>query len=167
MKNKKFAKGAAGTLLTLLMMLSGCETKDQKLVREFAEWMAKKAEAEAQSKFNRNYVYDASDETWLLKAKHDSIKYRDALTRDADIVLEYVGKCHSANEVWNEIQNAPVAREYGPGSFINENGEWEYGDHVDKGYDKAFKIKVNYREYEGAMENLMRLRNAKAKSKFK
>ena len=41
MKNKMY-----GTLLAMLM-LAGCESKDQKLVRGFAEWMTKKAETEA------------------------------------------------------------------------------------------------------------------------
>lgn len=165
MKNKKLATGVSGSLLALLM-LAGCESKDQKLVRGFAEWMAKKAETEANAEFNKNYVYDVTrDDTWLEKAKHDSIKYRDALARDASIVLDYAGKCRSANEVWNEIQHAPVAREYGRGSFINENGDWEYGDHVDNGYDKAFKIKVNYREYKQAVKDLKRLRLARSKCK--
>lgn len=167
MKNKKLATGVLGTSLALLM-LAGCESeqrKNQKLVRGFAEWMAKKAETEAEAEFNKNYVYDVNDDVWLKKAQHDSVKYRDALARDANIVLDYAGKCHSANEVWNKIQHAPVAREYGPGSFINENGEWEYGDHVDNGYDKVFKIKVNYREYKRAVKDIYRIRNARARGK--
>lgn len=165
MKNKKLATGVLGTALALLM-LAGCETKDQKLVRGFAEWMAKKADDEAKAKFNKNYVYDTlRDDTWLKKAENDSIRYRNALARDADIVLEYVDKCHSANEVWAKIQNTPVAREYGPGSFINENGDWEYGDHVDNGYDKVYKLKVNHREYTRTLKDLYRLRSARARCK--
>ena len=165
MKNKKLATGVSGSLLAMLMLM-GCEPKDQKLVRGFAEWMTKKAETEAKAEFNKDYVYDATrDGAWLKKAVHDSIRYHDALKRDANIVLDYVDKCHSANEVWNEIQRAPATKVYGPGSFINENGEWEYGDHVYKGYNKAHRITVNYREYKGALKELNCLRHAKAKCK--
>lgn len=162
MKNKKFARCVStGTLLALLM-LAGCETKekqDKKLVRGFAEWLAHKADSTAQANFDKNYVYDPRDQVLLLKAKHDSLTYRDALRRDADIVLDYVDTCNDFTAIWNEIQQAQCTPVYGPGSFINEQGEWEYSDNTYLGANKAYKLKINVEEYERSLQEIYRIRN--------
>lgn len=165
MKNRKLATGVSGSLLALFM-LAGCETEykhNQKLTRGFAEWMLKKANAEALAGENSNYVYDVADEVWLMKARHDSITYRAALERDADIVLTYADK--DAQSVWNEIQNTPFAYEYGVGSVINENGEWKRQDSVRLGAIKEARIKANYDEYVRSLKTLNRIRNARAHGK--
>ena len=159
-----------GMAVAYVLLMVGCknmQTRDQKLTRGFAEWMLNKAKTEALAEFDTNYVYNAADETWLLKARHDSITYRAALERDADIVLKYIDKCGNANCVWDQIQNTPLSYDYGPGSFINENGEWEYGEHVNNGACKENRCAINMREYEHALKQIYRIRNAKSKSKIK
>lgn len=167
MKNKKLATGVSGTLLALLL-LAGCETEqkhDQKLTRKFAEWMLNKANTEALESFDKNYEYNAADEVCLRKARNDSISHREALERDADVVLKYTKTCATASDVWEKIQKAPLSYDYGPGSFINKDGEWEYGDHVNTGACKEYKCKVNYDEYKSALKEIYRIRNAKSKNK--
>ena len=167
MKNKKLATGVSGTLL-MLLLLAGCgneQKRDQRITRKFAKWMLNKANTEALATFDTNYVYNASDESWLFKARHDSIRYRDALERDADIVLKYIDKCGSFDSVWKQIQNAPLSYDYGPGSFINENGKWEYGDKVNTGACKEYKCKINYNEYGRVLKQIHRIRNAKSHCK--
>lgn len=167
MKNKKLATGVSGTLLALLM-LAGCETeqkRNQKITRGFAEWMLNKANTEALAETANDNACDYTDEVWLMKAKQDSAKYRAALERDADIVLDYAGEYHSAGAVWQKIQNAPLSYEYGPGSFINENGEWEYGDSVRNGASKEYKFKINYNEYKNSLKQIYRIRNVRARGK--
>ena len=167
MQNKKLATGATGTLLALLL-LAGCgsrQTREQKITRKFAEWMLNRAKTEALAECTNDNGLDYTGEVWLMKAKHDSMLYRDALERDADVVLKYIDKCGSASCVWNQIQNAPLSYEYGPGSFINENGEWEYGNRVNNGASKEYKCKINYNEYKAALKQLYRIRNARARGK--
>ncbi|MBQ6736045.1 MAG: hypothetical protein IJQ90_00985 [Alphaproteobacteria bacterium] len=165
MKNKKLATGVSGILLALLM-LAGCETeqkRNQKITRGFAEWMLNKANTEALAETANDNACDYTDEVWLMKAKQDSAKYRAALERDADIVLTHADK--DAQSVWNEIQNTPFAYEYGVGSVINENGEWERQDSVRLGAIKEARIKVNYDEYVRSLKTMKHIRNVRARGK--
>lgn len=165
MKNKRLAAGFSGTLLALLM-LAGCESgqkSDKKVARKFAEWVTNKANTEALAQIDENYVYNKGDESWLAKARHDSITYRNALERDANIVLDYVGKYNNVNDIWKQIENAPVYA-YGKGSFINDNDKWEYSDSVRTGCSKAHVYRINYNEYKRSLKNIYTIRNARAKA---
>lgn len=167
MKNKKLATGATGSLLALLM-LAGCaseQKQNRKVTRAFAEWMLNRAKTEALAESANDTGLDYTGEVWFMKAKQDSAKYRAALERDADIVLDYAGKYHSAHKVWEQIQKAELSYAYGPGSFINENGEWEYGDRVNNGASKEYKLKINYNEYKNSLKQIYRIRNARAMGK--
>lgn len=172
MKNKRLSRGISGSLLALLM-LAGCESKqekDQRLTRQFAQWMTKKADIEAKANFGERYdkVYDEIDDWnldfWIYQVQQDSVKYRDALERDAKIVLDYTKKCKTASDVWNKIQKAPTYT-YGPGSFKNKQGEWEYGEHINNGLSREHLCCVNYGNYKNSLEELYCMRQAKAKRK--
>ncbi len=170
MKNKKLTRGLYGTLLAFLIF-SGCQTKERReqernnaLTRNFAEWLAKKADMDALIEINAgnghdfSYFCDRDLDEWVNGKQKDSVKYRGALERDADVVLDYVGKCKNPNAVWTQIQNAPKYS-YGPGSFLNENGEWEYGDSINNGASREARILVNCAKYTDCLIDLYCLRS--------
>ena len=170
MKNRKLKRGFYGTLLALLVF-AGCQSKERKeqerneaLTRNFAEWMAKKAEMDALVEINAgnghdfSYFGDRDLEDRLAGKQKDSVKYRDALERDAVVVLDYVGRCKNPSAVWTQIENAPKYT-YGPGSFLNENGEWEYGDSINNGASREAHILVNCAKFTDCLIDLYGIRS--------
>ena len=170
MKNRKLTRGLYGSLLVLLMFAE-CQTKERReqerndaLTRNFAEWLAKKADMDALVEINAgngrdfSYFTDRDLEEWVNGKQKDSVKYRGALERDADVVLDYAGKCKNPGAVWMQIEKAPKYT-YGPGSFLNENGDWEYGDSINNGASREARILVNCAKYTDCLIDLYALRS--------
>lgn len=170
MKNKKLTRGLYGALL-MLLMFAGCQSKERKeqetnqmLTRDFAEWLAKKADMDALVEINAGNGHDFSDfedrdlEELLAGKQKDSVKYRNALERDAVVVLDYIGKSKNPSAVWAQIEKAPKYN-YGPGSFLNEDGEWEYGDSINNGASREARILVNCDKFTDCLINLYGIRS--------
>ena len=170
MKNRKLKRDLYGFLLMLLLFAS-CNSKERReqerndaLTRNFAEWLAKKADLDALVEINAgnghdfSYFGDKDIEERIAGKQKDSVKYRDALERDAVVVLDYIGKCKNPSAVWAQIEKAPKYN-YGPGSFLNEDGEWEYGENVNNGASREARILVNCAKYTDCLVDLYGLRS--------
>lgn len=151
--------------LVMAFLLTGCqsqEKRDKKISDNFAKYLLQKANKEMLSSLTPE-ERQGNGETriegrpysgWHQATPEDSIRYADAIKRYADVALKYYNKgARSYDAIWDSVQRAP-RQAYGPGSFINEKGNWEYGDHVQGGASDELRCRANYDAYRKTIKAL-------------
>jgi hypothetical protein len=170
MKNNK------SNVLFLLMalLLVGCqsqEKRNKKISDNFAKYLLQKANKEMLSSLTpeerqgNGEVRIEGSFNWHPATAKDSVLYADAIKRYADVALKYYNNgARSYNAIWDSVQTAP-RQAYGPGSFINEKGEWEYGEHVQGGASDELRCRANYDAYKKTIKALYIARQKRNKHK--
>lgn len=163
--------------LSAFMFLFGCqsqEKRDQKFADNFANYLLQRANTEMLKSLTpdeRNGIgqtkisggaspyHNCHDAT-----PQDSALYADAIKKYADVALVHRDGARNYGDIWKSIQQAD-RYEYGPGSFINENKQWEYGDSVLKGASKELRVRANYEAYQQTIKALYIARQARNRRK--
>ena len=171
MKNNKLKALALSTF----MFLFGCqsqEERDKKFADNFANYLFQRANTEMlksltpdeRNGIGQTYIYGGTRSCYHEATPQDSALYADAIKKYADVALNYRDKARNYEDIWKSVQKAD-RYEYGPGSFINEDKKWEYGDSVLKGASKDLKVRANYEAYLETIKALYVARQARNKHK--
>ena len=162
--------------LATLLLFSGCNNqakRDKRFVDGFAAYLINRANIEAMRELTpdeRNGVLAWNDDANIIDAcvnqgVGDSLLYLDALKRYADVGLNWKQGARTYDAVWDSVQKAP-RYEYGKGSVINDQGQWEYGDHVVRGWaGPALRCRENYKAYKKTVKKLYILRQKQRRMK--
>ncbi len=161
MKNNK----SKVLFLVMVLLLTGCqsqEKRNKKISNNFAKYLLQKANKEMLSSLTpeerqgdgETRIEGRPYSGWGPATVEDSIRYADAIKRYADVALKYYNNgAHTYAAIWDSVQKAP-RQSYGPGSFINEKGNWEYGDHVQGGASDELRCRANYDAYRKTIKAL-------------
>ena len=162
--------------LVMAFLLVGCqsqEKRNKKISDNFAKYLLQKANKEMLSLLTpaeRQGDGEIRIEGRPYSGRHqataeDSIRYADAIKRYADVALKYYDNgARSYDAIWDSVKKAP-RQAYGPGSFINDKGEWEYGDHVQGGASDELRCRANYDAYQKTIKALYIARQKRNKRK--
>ena len=162
--------------LVMAFLLAGCqsqEKRDKKISDNFAKYLLQKANKEMLSSLTPEerkgngqvYIEGEPYRGWHQATAKDSIRYADAIERYSGVAVRYYHNgAPSYDAIWDSVQQAP-RQSYGPGSFINENGDWEYGNHVQGGASDELRVRENYRAYQNTVKALYVLRARQKRNK--
>ncbi|MBP5485721.1 MAG: hypothetical protein J6Y07_03385 [Alphaproteobacteria bacterium] len=174
MKNNK----SIVLFLVMALLLTGCqsqEKRDKEISDKFAKYLLQKANKEMLSSLTPEERQGNGEiriegrpcSGWGPATVEDSIRYADAIKRYADVALKYYNNgARTYAAIWDSVQKAP-RQSYGPGSFINEKGKWEYGDHVQGGASDELRCRANYAAYKETVKALYIARQKRIRNKHK